>query len=112
MKSSFALLLTVFIIALFSLILIPMSLNHTLHSNNNTLEYLHTQASLHKDFFKALILNMEEVPCTNNLTLEHPTFKMYAQIQCIETHALIDIVVQEKTNSFHVRLHERFIKKH
>jgi len=111
MKVSFALLLTVFIIALFSLTLIPMSLNHTLHSNNHTLEYLHTQASLHKDFFKELILEMEEVPCTNTLTLEHPTFKIYAQIQCIQTHALIDIFVQDKTHSFHVRLHERFIKK-
>lgn len=112
MKASFALLLAVFIIALFSLMLMPISSNHTFSSNNTTQEYLYTQASLHKDFFKDLLLTMEEVPCSNKLELEHPTFKMYAQIQCIQTHALIDIFVEDKTDSFHIRLHERFIKKH
>lgn len=111
MKTSFALLLTILIIAFFSLMLIPMSSHHTLASNTITQEYLYTQASLHRDFFKALLLNMEEVPCSHNLNLEHPTFKIYAQIQCIQTHALIDIFIEDKTDFFHIRLHERFLKK-
>lgn len=111
MKSSFALLITIFIVLLFSFVIAQVSLTQTLNSNQNTQEYLHTQAQLHLDFFKMLILDMEEINCQNKLVLENANFNIEAHFSCIDAHTLVDAFVESKTDLFHIRLHERFIKK-
>jgi hypothetical protein len=118
MKASFALLLSILIIALFSLVLIQISFTKTLHSSNQTNAYVYTQALFHSNFFKDLILDMENLECQTHLVLNHPTFDIqatfeYVQTQnnCTNTHAIVDLVVKSKHNDFSVVLHERFVKK-
>ncbi len=84
MKSSFALLITLFIVLLFSLAITQVSSTHTLNSNQNTQEYLHTQAQLHLDFFRTLILDLEEVDCQNKLVLENSHFNIEAHFTCVK----------------------------
>lgn len=118
MKASFALLLTILIIALFSLVLTQISFTKTLHSSNKTNAYVYTQALFHSKFFKELILDMENLECQTHLVLHHPTFDIQATLQylhtqnnCTNTHAIVDLVVKSKHNDFSVVLHERFVKK-
>jgi len=118
MKSSFALLLTIMIVALFSLVLSQIGLTKSLHSHQQTNAYGYTQAQFHLDFFKELILDMENLECQKHLVLPNSAFDIQAtltyvntQNNCTNTHAIVDIFVQSKSNSFSLRLHERFIKK-
>ena len=118
MKSSFALLLTIMIVALFSLVLSQIGLTKSLHSNQQTNAYSYTQAQFHLDFFKELILDMENLECQNHLVLPNSAFDIQAtltyvntQNNCTNTNAIVDVFVQSKSNSFSIRLHERFIKK-
>lgn len=111
MKSSFALLITIFIVLLFSLSISQIGLTHTLNSNQQTQEYLYTQAKLHLDFFKSVILDAQSIDCQNELVLDNINFNIKAEFQCIDSHALVDVFVESKTDLFHIRLHERFLKK-
>jgi hypothetical protein len=118
MKSSFALLLTIMIVALFSLVISQMSLTKSLNSNHQTNAYVYTQAQFHLDFFKELILDMENLECQNHLVLPNTAFDIHAtltyastQNNCTHTNAIVDVFVKSKSSHIDIGLHERFVKK-
>lgn len=118
MKRAFALLLSIVIIALFALAFTQVSLTRSLQASNQTNHYVYTQALLHKDFFKELILDMKKLECQEHLILENPVFDIQAtltysstQNNCTQTQAVVDIFVSPKNSSLFIRVHERFIKK-
>ncbi|MFA7083928.1 MAG: hypothetical protein WC141_05270, partial [Arcobacteraceae bacterium] len=102
MKRSFALLLTIFLVALFSLLLIQLYFTQNLTSNEQSKEYWHAQSLFHLKFFKSLILDSKNQKCTDSLTLEMPSFKLYAHIDCAKEPAVVDAFVKVKDDSFSI----------
>ncbi|WP_419770357.1 MAG: hypothetical protein ACNI3C_00765 [Candidatus Marinarcus sp.] len=118
MKKSFALLLTLFMISLFSYLALEILFTNTLQSNTQSIYYLQSQAQLHLQFFKNLILDIPQLNCTQKLNFPNENFDIKAQFMylsedgnCTTSTARVDIFVQSKSSVFPVTLHERFLKK-
>lgn len=118
MKSAFSLLLTVFIVMLFSLVITQIHSTQSIDANTQSNAYVYAQAKLNLEAFKAIILDAKTLHCQQLLKLDNPNFDMVATVEymsvennCTNTNALIDVYVRSKSTSLHVNLHERFIKK-
>lgn len=116
MKNAFALLLTLFIVILFSYLGYQTLATKTLKSHNEVNLYLYEQALHHQKFFKQLLLSMPSFECQTKLTLEEGNFIFNAQIKydkgvCQSSHATIDTYITTHQEPFRINLHERFIKK-
>ncbi|RXJ60548.1 hypothetical protein [Candidatus Marinarcus aquaticus] len=116
MKKSFALLITLFLVLLFSLLGYQIISTKTLQSYTLSNAYMSEQARVHQLFFKSFLLNQSNFECQNELVFDEGLFQFKAKIEYIEGscnsgHARIDTFITSKSERFSIRLHERFLKK-
>ncbi len=133
-KKSFALLVTILFLISFSFLSLYILEIKTFQSDTQTKQYQKTQAQFHisliKGFITNLDLNQNDEPCINTINIENDQFYITANLSYISskqacTHssnpmfdttytngvAIIDIYVESRSSMFHIKLHERFLKK-
>ena len=133
-KKSFALLLTILLITLFSFLSIYILEIKTFQSDTQTKDYYQIQADFHLKFAKEFIhninLNNEAEPCVEEINIDNDHYEIYANIiyiskknNCLNSKeinldtnnsygvAIVDLYVESKSSHFKIKLHERFLKK-
>lgn len=133
-KKSFALLLTILLIILFSFLSIYILEIKTLQSDTQTKNYHQIQADFHLTFAKEFIhninLSIQEEPCIEEINIQNEHYEIYANIiyisqknNCLNSEeinldtnnsygvAVVDLYVESKSSHFKIKLHERFLKK-
>lgn len=133
-KKAFALLLTIFLITVFSLLSVYIIEIKTFKNDSQTKQYQQIQAKFHLDFAKEFInnlnLNQENQPCVNEITINNDNYEIFANISyiskkvdCLNSKsgifdssnsngvAVVDLYVKSKSSIFNIKLHDRFLKK-
>ena len=107
MKKSFSLLITIFLLSIFSYLAISILETKSLRNTNLQNQYLYIQANNHKEFLKAYVetLDLKDI---NHLKIEDNIFDIYANINKKVSSYEIDLFVKAK--EFNISLHERFTK--
>ena len=107
MKKSFSLLITIFLLSIFSYLAISILETKSLRNTNLQNQYLYIQANNHKEFLKAYVetLDLKDI---NHLKIEDNIFDIYANINKKVSSYEIDLFVKAK--DFNISLHERFTK--
>lgn len=107
MKKSFSLLITIFLISIFSYLTVSILETKSLRNTNLQNQYLYIQAKNHKEFFKSYI-NSIDLKQIENLSIEDDFFDIYAVIENKTSFFEIDLYVKSK--EFNISLHENFKK--
>jgi len=133
-KKSFALLVTILFLISFSFLSLYILEIKTFQSDTQTKQYQKIQAQFHlsfiKNFIKNLDLNKNDEPCINTINIEDDQFYITANLSYISSKknclnssnpifdsaysngvTIIDIYVESRSSMFHIKLHERFLKK-
>ena len=133
-KKSFALLLAILFITLFSFLSIYILEIKTFQSDTQTKNYHQIQANFHLESAKKIIsgINISDntKDCVEEITIPNDNYDIYANILYISTKdnclnssqmdldsnysdgtAIIDLYVKSKSSHFKIKLHERFLKK-
>ena len=133
-KKSFALLLVILLIIVFSFLFTYILEIKTFQSDSQTKNYHKTQAAFHLEFAKVFLqnlnLNESENPCIEEVNISHEHYEIFAHISYISKIkdcpnsvqmnldsneslgvAIIDVYVKSKSSMFNIKLHERFLKK-
>ena len=107
MKKSFSLLITIFLLSIFSYLAISILETKSLRNTNLQNQYLYIQANNHKEFLKAYIktLDLKDI---NHLRIEDNIFNIYATIK--EKTSSYEINLFVKAKEFNISLHERINK--
>jgi hypothetical protein len=107
MKKSFSLLITIFLISIFSYLAVSILETKSLRNTNLQNQYLYLQAKNHKDFFKSYIntIDLNEI---QNLSIKDDFFEIYAVIEKKTGFFEIDLYIKSK--EFNISLHENFKK--
>ena len=107
MKKSFSLLITIFLLSIFSYLAVSILETKSLRNTNLQNQYLYLQAKNHKEFFKSYI-NYIDLKDINDLSIEDDFFEIYAVVKKNTNFFEIDLFVKSK--KFDISLHEKFIK--
>lgn len=107
MKKSFTLLITIFLLSVFSYLAISILQTKSLRNTNLQNQYLYLQANNHKEFLKQY-LNKIELKNLTYLQIEDDMFEIYANIKEISKSYEIDILIKAK--EFDISLHEKIIR--
>ena len=107
MKNSFTLLITIFLLSVFSYLAISILQTKSLRNTNLQNQYLYLQANNHKEFLKQY-LNKIELKNLTYLQIEDDMFEIYANIKEISKSYEIDIFIKAK--EFDISLHEKIIR--
>ncbi|MGB1226894.1 MAG: hypothetical protein ACPG9K_03305 [Poseidonibacter sp.] len=107
MKKSFTLLITIFLLSVFSYLAISILQTKSLRNTNLQNQYLYLQANNHKEFLKQY-LNKIELKNLTYLQIEDDMFEIYANIKEISKSYEIDIFIKAK--EFDISLHEKIIR--
>ncbi len=107
MKKSFSLLITIFLLAIFSYLAVSILETKSLRNTNLQNQYLYLQAKNHKEFLKAYIKSID-LKNINHLTIEDNFFEIYALIKKKTNSFEIDFFVKSK--KFDISIHEKIIK--
>ena len=107
MKKSYTLLITIFLITLFSILGIFILETKSLRAENLTNQYLYIQAKNHKNFLKDY-LNSIDLTNINDFEIEDDLFNIYAKIEKNDSTFTINIFVKAK--EYNISLHEQFTK--
>ena len=133
-KKSFALLVTILFLISFSFLSLYILEIKTFQSDTQTKQYQKIQAQFHlsfiKDFITNLDLNKNGEACINTINIEDDQFYITANLSYISSKkdclnssnpifdsaysngvSIIDIYVESRSSMFHIKLHERFLKK-
>ncbi len=133
-KKSFALLLAVLLITLFSFLSVYILEIRTFQSDTQTKNHHQIQASFHLDFAKNFINNLDlnkvNENCVEEIDISNNNYEIYANISYISdksncqnsqkieldsnySHgvAIVDLYIKSKSKHFKIKLHERFLKK-
>ncbi len=133
-KKSFALLVTILFLISFSFLSLYILEIKTFQSDTQTKQYQKIQAQFHlsfiKDFITNLDLNKNGEACINTINIEDDQFYITANLSYISSKkdclnssnpifdsaysngvSIIDIYVESRSSIFHIKLHERFLKK-
>ena len=107
MKKSFSLLITLFLLSIFSYLAISILETKTLRNTNLQNQYLYIQAKNHKEFLKSYInsINLNNI---KHLTIEDKVFDIYANIEKKVNFYEINLFVKAK--KFNISIHEKFTK--
>lgn len=108
MKKSFSLLITIFLLSIFSYLAISILETKSLRNINLQNQYLYLQAKNHKEFLKSYIqaINLNNLNNINHLEIEDDFFEIYSIIKKEESYFDIDIFVKSK--KFDISIHETF----
>lgn len=107
MKKSFTLLITIFLLSIFSYLAISILQTKSLRNTNLQNQYLYLQANNHKEFLKQY-LNKIELKNLTYLQIEDDMFEIYANIKEISKSYEIDTFIKAK--EFDISLHEKIIR--
>ena len=107
MKNSFTLLITIFLLSVFSYLAISILQTKSLRNTNLQNQYLYLQANNHKEFLKQY-LNKIELKNLTYLEVKDDMFEIYANIKEISKSYEIDIFIKAK--EFDISLHEKIIR--
>ncbi|WP_205588713.1 hypothetical protein [Poseidonibacter antarcticus] len=108
MKKSFTLLITVFLLSIFSYLAISILETKSLRNTNLQNQYLYIQAKNHKEFLKSYINSIDLTDITH-LEIKDNIFNIYADI-IKESNSSYTINLFVKAKEFDISLHEKFIK--
>ena len=134
MKKSFAMLVTLSLVVIFSFLFLDILQVKTLQTNINIKSYKNLQANFHLEFIKNFIINLDlnkpNEKCINQIILDNKQYNIYANIKYISNKkdcknyindnfkstyskglAIIDIYVKAKDINIPISLHERLLKK-
>ena len=95
MKNSFTLLITIFLLSVFSYLAISILQTKSLRNTNLQNQYLYLQANNHKEFLKQY-LNKIELKNLTYLEVKDDMFEIYANIKEISKSYEIDIFIKAK----------------
>jgi hypothetical protein len=107
MKKSFTLLITIFVLILFSYLSLIILQTKSLSNTNIQNQYLYIQANNHKEFLKSYI-NSINLTGIKHLDIENKFFDIYSTIKKEEEKYKINIYVKSK--EFDISIHEKIIK--
>ena len=107
MKKSYTLLITIFLITLFSILGIFILETKSLRAENLTNQYLYIQAKNHKNFLKDYLKSID-LKNINDFEIEDDLFKIYAKIE--KNNSIFTINVFVKAKDYDISLHEQFTK--
>ncbi|APW64995.1 MULTISPECIES: hypothetical protein [Arcobacteraceae] len=110
MKKSFTLLITIFLLSIFSYLAISILETKSLRNTNLQSQYLYLQASNHKEFLKQYIytLQLDELKNLTHLEIEDTNFGIYSIIKKESNSYEIDLFVKSK--EFDISLHEKIFR--
>jgi len=107
MKKSFSLLITIFLLSIFSYLAISILETKSLRNTNLLNQYLYIQAKNHKEFLKSYV-NSIDLTNINHLSIENDFFEIYSIINKKDDNFIIDLFV--KSIKFDISMHERYTK--
>jgi hypothetical protein len=107
MKKSFSLLITLFLLSIFSYLAISILQTKSLRNTNLQNQYLYIQAKNHKEFLKKYIESIK-LNSINHLKIHDDLFDIYAEIKKKEN--LYEINLYVKSKKFNISIHEIFTK--
>tara|TARA_B100001063_G_scaffold232982_1_gene248686 strand:- start:5272 stop:5622 length:351 start_codon:yes stop_codon:yes gene_type:complete len=107
MKKSFSLIITIFLISIFSYLAVSILETKSLRNTNLQNQYLYIQAKNHKEFLKAY-LNSINLNGIENLSIKDDFFEIYTVIKKETNSFEIDLFVKSK--KFDISLYESFTK--
>lgn len=105
MKKSFSLLITIFLLSIFSYLAVSILETKSLRNTNLQNQYLYLQAKNHKEFLKAY-LNSIDLNGIENLSIKDDFFEIYAVIKKKTNFFEIDLYIKSK--KFDISLSENF----
>lgn len=116
MKKSYSLLLTLFLILIFSFLGVFIINTKSFSINNNNNSYLQAQGKLHLIFLKNYIKSIDlKKECFENLDMNIDNYKLKANLNyeksCINSEInkiTVDIFVNKKSKFNEINLHEKF----
>ena len=108
MKKSFSLLITIFLLSIFSYLAISILETKSLRNTNLQNQYLYLQASNHKEFLKSYIKTID-LKDINHLKIEDEVFDIFANIKS-NTPSFYKIDLFVKAKEFNISIHE-YIEK-
>jgi len=107
-KRAFALLITIFLVIVVSLLSYRIMENNIFSSNLNTLKYLHLQAVIHKDSLKEYILtHSKEQILSYSLLDTRFDIEVIHQLKDGKDHYYFSVFTKDETP---IRLSEKIIK--
>ena len=107
MKRSFSLLITIFLLSIFSYLALSILETKSLRNTNLQNQYLYLQAKNHKEFLKSY-LNSIELKDIKHLSIEDDFFEIYAVITKETNFFEIDLFVKSK--KFNISIYENLKK--
>jgi len=108
MKKSFTLLITIFLLSIFSYLTISILETKSLRNTNLKNQYLYIQAKNHKEFLKSYI-NSIDLQDISKLKIEDEVFNIYAQIEN-SSNSIYTIHLYVEAKEFDISIHEVFTK--
>lgn len=108
MKKSFSLLITIFLLSIFSYLAVSILETKSLRNTNLQNQYLYLQAKNHKEFLKSYI-NSIDLNDISHLSIKDDFFEIYSIINKQDSNFNIDLFVKSK--KFDISIHENFIKE-
>ncbi len=104
-KKSFTLLITIFVVVLFSYLAIITMQTKALSNTNIQNQYLYIQAYNHKEFLKSYIYEID-LKDINHIEINDDLFTIYADIKKDMNSFDVDIYVKSK--EFDISIYENF----
>ncbi|MBP7769668.1 MAG: hypothetical protein KA055_00945 [Aliarcobacter sp.] len=108
MKKSYTLLISIFLLSIFSYLSISILETKSLRNTNLSNQYLYIQGKNHLEFFRSYI-NQIELKDISNLEIKDDFFDINAKIENKNSTFTIDIFVKAK--DFDISLYEKIILK-
>jgi len=107
MKKSFSLLITIFLISIFSYLAVSILETKSLRNTNLQNQYLYLQAKNHKEFLKAY-LDSIDLKNIEHIKIEDEIFDIFALITKKSSSYEINLYIKAK--KFDISLHENYLK--
>lgn len=108
MKKSFSLLITIFLLSIFSYLAVSILETKSLRNTNLQNQYLYLQAKNHKNFLKSYI-NSIDLSDINHLSIEDEFFEIYAIIK--KNTNFFEINLHIKSKKFNISIYEKLTKQ-
>ena len=108
MKNSFSLLITLFLLSIFSYLAISILETKSLRNTNLQNQYLYIQAKNHKEFLKSLLYS-QELKDINHLKIDDSIFDIYSTIEKKTNFYEINLYVKSK--KLNISIHEKLTKE-
>lgn len=103
-KKSYILLLSIFLLAVFSYVSLDILKNINLSFQNKSKTYIYKQGKLHLNFLEEYL---QKHPIKESLHIENELFEIYA----IKKDTTTDLFVKSKHKGFFISLHKTLLKQ-